>query len=310
MSDRIVRAIHTEHNLVLVACVATEAAREGRRRHGLARSSAALLGQTLTGGLLIAALQKSEQTRINIQVECDGPAGGVFVDATPAGQVRGFVRNRSVAFPPEPRFLAAPLLGATGYISVLRDVAGELYRGTVNIGEGDLSLNLETYFATSEQTATTLQLEALADGPEELGWVGGLLIQRLPGGDEAALDAVRARLRAGAIEHAVQGGARTAHALIDAVVGEDGAVDLLADQDATYFCACSRERVFRALMVLPNIDLVEMITQEGKASVDCDFCGAHYEVSEEELRRVLDAVDQRDAAQAEASHRPGGSSLN
>jgi molecular chaperone Hsp33 len=310
MTDRIVRALQTEQNLVIVSCVATHAAREARRRHELAPSSAALLGQTLTGGLLVAALQKSERTRVNLQVECDGPARGVFVNATPAGQVRGFIRNKSLDFRPEPRFLAAPLLGGAGTLSVLRELDGEFYRGNVTMGEGDLSLNLETYFATSVQTPTAVQLEALADDAEALGWVGGILIQQLPGGDGKALEALRARLRTGVVERAVRAGARTAHALLEAVTGEDSAVDLLADQDATYFCSCSRERVFRALTVLPNIDLVEMITQEGKASVDCDFCGAHYEVTEEELRRVLDAVDQRDAAQAEAAHRSGGSALN
>jgi molecular chaperone Hsp33 len=310
MSDRIVRALQTEHNLVIVSCVATGAAREARRRHELAPSSAALLGQTLAGGLLIAALQKSEKTRVNVQIECDGPARGVFVNANPAGQVRGFIRNKGVSFRPEPRFLAAPLLGSSGSVAVLRDVEGQFYRGLVDLGEGDLSLNLESYFATSEQTATTLQLEALADGPEELGWVGGILIQQLPGGNAAALNTLRERLRGGAVEQAVRAGARSAHALIEAVLEHEGAVDLLADQEALYFCSCSRERVFRALTVLPNIDLVEMITQEGKASVDCEFCGAHYEVGEDELRRALDEVDERDAARAARASRSGGGAVN
>ena len=310
MSDRIVRALLKDANLLAVVCVATEVAREGRRRHGLAPSSAALLGEALSAGLMVASLQKSEQTRINLQVECDGPARGLFVDADPEGRTRGYIRNKTVRFPPEPRFSTAPLLGKTGYVSVLRSVDGELYRGAVGIESGDLSREIEGYFASSDQTDTTLQLEALATGDEELGWVGGVLIQRLPDGDADVLAQLREKLRSGAVEAAVRSGLTTAHALLGEITG-GLASDLLADQEVQYFCPCSRERVFRALTVLPNIDLVEMITQEHKALVDCEFCGAHYEVTEAELREILDAVDRRDAAQEGGADRErGGGTLN
>ena len=309
MSDRIVRALLTDSNLLTVACVATQVAREARQRHGLAPSSAALLGEALSAGLMVASLQKAEGTRVNLQVECDGPARGLFVDADPEGRTRGYVRNRTIRFPSTPRFHTAPLLGMTGYVSVLRSVGGEIYRGAVNIETGDLSRDLESYFATSDQTDTAIQLEAIATDGDELGWVGGVLIQRLPDGDAVALARLRERLKFGAIETAVRDGFTTAHALLGALLGEHTS-DLIADQAALYHCSCSRERVFRALTVLPNVDLVEMITQEHKAEVDCEFCGQHYDITERELREILDAVDRRDAAQENDGGRGGSGPLN
>jgi molecular chaperone Hsp33 len=300
MADRIVRAFIKSANLLMVSCVATDAAREARRRHGLASSSGLLLGEGLTAGLMLASLQKGDDTRINVQLECDGPARGFFIDADTAGRVRGYVKNKAVRFPPAPRFVAAPLLGKTGYVSVLRDVEGEFYRGSVGIETADLSRALETYFANSEQTDTTIQIEALASGGEELGWVGGLLVQRLPDGDEAALERIRRKLHQDALFTAVRGGAVTAHAVAEAILGADD-LDLLADYEVQYACRCSRERVLRALSTLTNVDIMEMISEDGKASANCDFCGATYEITEAELREVLDSIDHRDAERGKAS---------
>lgn len=294
MSDRIVRGLLAESNLMVVAVTATGVAHEARRRHGLAPSSAALLGSGLCAGTLIAALQKSDTTRVNLQVECDGPVRGLFVDCDTHGRSRGYVRAKMVRFPPEPRFREAPLLGTKGYLSVLRDIDGQFYRGSVELKERDLSLDLEHYFQTSEQVDTALQLDVLSTDDDELGWVGGILVQRLPDGDADALEELRKRLRAGIVEATVRSGRSSAHQLLEAVAGAK--VELLYDSEATYFCPCSKERVLRAISTLTNLDLVEMIQQDHKAEIDCDFCGAHYLISEPELQEVLDLIDARDAA--------------
>lgn len=293
--DRLVRALHDGWNLAFYAAHGTGLAREARKRHKLAPSSAAMLGQGLVAGTLLAALQKEETTRINLQLECNGPIRGIFVDSHPNGRVRGYARNKSVNFPVEDRFDAEPLLGTDGYVSVLRDRDGDFYRGSVGLEHHDLSLALEHYFATSEQTDTALRLETLAVDGDELGWVGGVLVQRLPGGDEEAFARIRERLHSGIVERMAREGASPL-SLLEKVA--DVSLDLLADSPLEYWCPCTRERVLRALSTLSNVELADMISRDGKAEADCDFCGAHYVVSEDELREVLSWVDERDARRA------------
>ena len=55
------------------------------------------------------------------------------------------------------------------------------------------------WFASSEQVATALDLCVLPDGDEPLGDVVGLLVQRLPDGDEQAVEEARARIAEGAL---------------------------------------------------------------------------------------------------------------
>lgn len=296
MADRIVRALHPRANLLLIACTATDAAREARRRHGLAPSSAAFLAQGMAAGALLGALQKAESTKVNLQVECDGPVRGLFVDADTAGRVRGYVRAKNVRFPGGPRFEAAPLLGGEGYVSVLRDRDGEFYRGSVGLDSRDLSLDLERYFRVSEQVDTAVQVEVLSSDEDELGWVGGVLVQKLPDGDAEELSRLRQALREGALERAGRAG-QGPFPVLEAIASPEP-LELLARHELTYFCPCTRERVLRALTTLPNTELADMIARDKKAEVNCDFCGEYYLIDESELRSVLALVDAGDAAES------------
>lgn len=302
MSDRIFRALVKDADLVVIACVATDTAREARRRHQLATSSAALLGEGLAAGLLLGALQKHERTRVNLQVEGDGPARGFFVDADTQGRVRGYVKVKTLgtSVPAGQRFATSGLVGRGGYVSVLRDIDGEFYRGSVGLEHGDLSQDLEHYFHTSEQVDTTLRTEVITAEDEPLGWVGGVLVQRLPDGDSEALAEIRARLQAGAVAEAVLGGARSAQELVMKLLGEDR-LELLADYEASYHCPCSKDRVVRALMTLPAVDVFEMLHEDKQAEANCDFCGEQYVVNAEELQQILDQIDERDARAEQAA---------
>jgi molecular chaperone Hsp33 len=126
---------------------------------------------------------------VNLQIECDGPVRGLFVDADPDGNVRGYVRGPSVHFPGDPRAGARAALGGSGFLSVLRDLgSGQFYRGHVELRALDIARDLDRYFEESEQVATALDLRVVPRDGEPLGEVAGLLVQKLPDGDAAALE--------------------------------------------------------------------------------------------------------------------------
>src|SRR5438477_139425 len=92
VADRLVRGWFPDKGLKASVAVLTRAAREGQRLHGLHDVSAMMLAQGLAAGTLLASLQK-DQTRVNLQLECDGPLRGLFVDAGADGYLRGYVKN-------------------------------------------------------------------------------------------------------------------------------------------------------------------------------------------------------------------------
>jgi molecular chaperone Hsp33 len=285
MPDRLVRGLLPERGLRAVHVRVTETARVARMLHGLYPTAAHLFAEGLAAGLLVASLQK-EQSRVNLQVECDGPLRGLLVDADPDGNVRGYVRAPQIHFPgSDPAAAARAALGGSGFISVLRDLGGgNFYRGQVALEALELARDLERFFLESEQVATALDLAVVPREGEPLGEVAGILLQRLPGGDDDALAAIRERLRAGAFRQAVARGAGAQDA-ISAVAG--GGFELLADLEVAYRCGCGEERARVAVSALGPEGLREVLASEREAVVTCEFCRQRYVVGEAELREML-----------------------
>lgn len=287
MSDCICRGLYPSRGIRVVFARVTETARLGRMLHGLYPTSAHLFAQGLAGGVLIAALQKQEDAHANLQLECDGPVGGFLVDADASGNVRGYVRHAEVGFPGDPARGAHAALGGTGHLTVLRPMAdGGYYRSTVELADFDLPADLRRWFASSEQVATALDLCVLPNGEEPLGDVVGLLVQRLPDGDDREIDSARARVSAGALAEAM---ARDPHpqAVIEAVLGEG--FELMADLEVAYRCGCDHGRARAAVSALGVTGIDEVLAAERQVVIDCQFCKKRYVLDEPELREIREA---------------------
>jgi molecular chaperone Hsp33 len=293
MSDKLCRGLVPARGLRAVYVRVGDTARMARMLHGLYPTAAHLFGEALAAGALLGALQK-DGARVNLQVECDGPAGGLFVDADGAGNVRGYVRHPQVNFPGDPARGAHAALGSSGFLSVLRDLGGgQHYRSAVELEALSLTGDLRRWFASSEQVATALDLAVVPRDGEPLAEVAGILVQRLPDGDDAAVASVRAELAAGALRDAAARGA-SAQESIAAVCG-DG-FELLADTEIAYRCGCSPERARVAVSALGQEGIAEVLANEREAVVTCEFCRARYVVPEGELREIARRLAAQEAS--------------
>ena len=289
MPDRLVRGLLPSEGLRAVHVRVSETARIARMLHGLYPTAAHLFAESLAAGLLVASLQK-DRSRVNVQLECNGPVRGLFVDADLEGNVRGYVRHPHVHFPGDPVAGARAALGSSGFLSVMRDLGGgNFYRGQVELLAMGVAADLGRYFAESEQVATALDIAVVPHPDEPLGDVAGVLVQRLPGGHEAALEAMRARLAAGAFREALARGSG-AQAAIAAVAGEG--FELLADLEVAYRCGCSLERARMAVSALGRQGILDVLESEGEAVVTCEFCRQRYVVGDEDLRDMVRRLEQ------------------
>lgn len=292
-SDRVCRGLVPARGLRAVFARVGDTARMSRVLHGLYPTAARLFGEALAAGALLGALQK-DRGRVNLQLQCDGPLRGLFVDADADGNVRGYVREPKVDFPGDAARGARAALGGSGFLSVLRDQGqGQFYRSAVELEELTLAGDLRRWFAASEQVGTALDLAALPREGEPLGEVAGILVQRLPDGDEAALEEVRARLAGGALARGLAAGL-PAQELIRAVAG-DG-FELLGDVELAYRCGCSMSRARAALSALGVDGIADVLANEKESVITCEFCHARYVLGEAELRDL----QQKLAAQAPA----------
>ncbi|MDY7226904.1 Hsp33 family molecular chaperone HslO [Hyalangium rubrum] len=294
MADELVSGLLKDVDVRVVLALTSELSRKARDTHQSQAASAALLSQGLTAAALMGALQKGP-ARINVQLECDGPLRGFFVDGDNAGVVRGYTKNPHVKHVgAEGQWHWRPVLGNKGYISVLRDIGeGEHYRSSVELERFDFVEDLERYFAISDQVATQLTLEQFpltGNGTTEpLGLVAGVLLQPLPNGDREAFQALGRQIKQGFPQalraHGAEGGA----AILKALLPERTDLEIMSRYPLSFACTCSRERVKTALLAMGREELTDMLQKEGKAEVTCQFCTTQYVIPGEEIRALLQA---------------------
>ncbi|NTX61255.1 Hsp33 family molecular chaperone HslO [Myxococcus sp. CA051A] len=292
MSDELVSGLLKKSDVRVVLALTTDLSRQARATHHTAPAAAALLSQALTAAALLGALQKGD-SRVNLQVECDGPLRGLFVDGDTSGLVRGYVKNTLVEYVGGggDQYFWRPVLGNKGFLSVLRDLGGgEHYRSSVELEHFDLAADLERYFHQSDQLPSRLvlaQLPAQLDGKtESLGVVAGLLIQPLPGADLEAFQALGERLRHAApsvlLAHAASGGAAVLRALLP-----EADFEVMSRYPLRFGCSCSEDRVKRALLAMGREELQDLLEKEGQAEATCQFCTTRYVIPGEEIRSML-----------------------
>jgi len=277
----------------VVAVTSTGVAREAARRHGATGAAAVALGRGLTAGLLLATLTKDDE-RVTLQVLGDGPLGSLTVDASAGGTARAYVKNPRLSSPtpaPGQRGELAGVIGQTGLISVVRDLGlRDTFGGQTPIVSGEIDQDVEHYLNTSEQIDSALACDALLDESGQLVAVAGILVQALPGSVAGPqLEAARAHLHGGGFTRAA---ALTApdgdlEGLVAQVLGPTlGHVQLLNVRPVRFHCPCSRSRAGASLSLLGQAELSDIILDDGRAEVTCNFCGSRYEFTEADLENI------------------------
>ena len=78
-----------------------------------------------------------------------------------------------------------------GELTVIKDLGlKEPYMGTIALVSGEIADDLTAYFYISEQQNSSVALGVKVERDLSIGAAGGMIIQMLPGAEEAAVDAL------------------------------------------------------------------------------------------------------------------------
>ena len=267
----------------------TQLVQRAKDTHGLSRIATAALGRTLSAAAMMGSMLKGEEDSLTVQIKGGGPIGTVLAVAHSDVTVKGYVDNPTVDLPRTgPKLPVGEAVGKDGRLTVIKDMRlREPYTGQVNLVSGEIAEDFALYFTASEQTPSLVALGVLvSDTAVEAA--GGVIIQMLPGADEAAIASVEES--AGLFSN-ISGSMKEDH--IDGVVERLlGGLrpQILEERKPRYLCDCSRARVEKALIALGRAELKDMIAQQKGAEVSCHFCGRRYTFDEGELRAILAAA--------------------
>ncbi len=89
MTDYIVRATAAGNQIRAFAATTKDTVEAARQAHNTSPVATAALGRLLTAGTMMGSMMKNESDLLTLQIQCDGPIGGLTVTADNQGRVKG-----------------------------------------------------------------------------------------------------------------------------------------------------------------------------------------------------------------------------
>ncbi|UCH24373.1 MAG: Hsp33 family molecular chaperone HslO [Trueperaceae bacterium] len=273
----LLRGIAADGGIRVIAADTTALVDEARTRHRATPTAGAALGRTLTGALLLAhVLLKNPQDRVTVSLRGDGPLGGVIADAGLDGEVRGYVKNPQLSLRPreDGKLDVGRAVGSSGEIEVIRSHApyGDPYSSSLELVTGEVAEDIAVFLARSEQINSAVLLGVYFENGT-VAKAGGVVLQALPGADEAALTLLEANIRAlGQLTEAMR---RTSLVAVLEELCWGLSFELLTPTGLplSFSCRCSEAKALDAIAFFSPVERDRMVAEDGGAEVVCHWCG-------------------------------------
>lgn len=227
------------------------------------------LGKLMAASALMSATLKYEG-RLCLQVRLPGDVSLIQAETTNTGDLRAIAR-----YDESKEIETVELVGGQLVIT-LEPAVGKPYQGIVPLDGTQLNEALENYFKQSEQLGSRFWLEC--DGII----ASGFMLQQLPtseGSDADAWDRLSHLASTLKDEELLQLNNETIlHRLY-----HDEEVRLYDDESLRFACTCSKERIGNAIQQMGLEELLDVVAEQGKVSVDCQFCLQHYSFNKEQV---------------------------
>lgn len=288
MSDTLLRALARNAGIQITAAVTTELVERARQIHKTLPVATAALGRTLTATAMMGSQLKVDDGSITVQFKGNGPLGAIVCVGDSDGYVRGYLQNPACDLPLRADGKLAVGAGVgRGYLMVIKDIGlKEPVTGTVALVNGEIAEDLTRYFAESEQIPSACALGVLVDTDQSVKCAGGYLVQLMPGIQDADIDRLEANLAKADSMTAMLDHGMTLEEIVQTVL--DGfEVEFLQSDTIGYRCACTRDKVTRALISMGREELSQMAGEQEVSEVTCQFCDKVYAFTGDELREIL-----------------------
>ena len=183
----------------------------------------------------------------------------------------------------------------------------EPYVGRIDLVSGEIGEDLTAYFFLSEQQPSSVALGVKIntglydacgrrhDHPDAAGGQTG--ISGRAGKAAGEMDSISSLIG----EIAENSAGKTEKAVLDSLLDrifkplpEEFAVERLEYRDIKWDCDCSIERLEQVVISIGSKDLQEIIEEDEKAELTCQFCGSKYQFDKEHLERLLKESMQRE----------------
>ena len=295
MKDQIIKFLAHDGKISVVCASTTNLVEEARKLHDLSPLATAAMGRVLTITALIGAEMKNKTDKLTIQIKGNGPIGKIVAVSDNTPHIKACIANSHADLPLNEfgKLDVGGAIGNEGFINVIKDIGlKEPYIGISPLTSGEIAEDFANYFQTSEQRQTAVALGVLVD-KDGVRSSGGYIISPMPDATEEEISKIEQSIfQAGAISKMLDNNL-TLKEIAQKITGDEN-VKLMDDSiEPVYECGCNKDKFAEGLMTLGEEQLKELIEEDEKAEIQCQFCNQLYNFSKEELEKILEEVQQR-----------------
>lgn len=220
--------------------------------------AARFLAEGLAAAALLGAETSEQDEVVSLQMKCSGPLGGLNVECTAAGTLRGYTERKVLDdFDGLGKADPRKVVGDARW-QVTRSVPGKI------ISQG-ISTSLDGYLAGSLQRRATIRVEAEVGDDCTVASARGVLVEDLP---DAVGGLVSCRLQ----------DLKSIFVSPRRILGELGlkCAELKRTTPLSFACRCSQERAEAIVAALPE---AERAALPKPATIVCHMCGHAFTVA-------------------------------
>ncbi len=227
------------------------------------------LGKLMAASALMSATLKYEG-RLCLQVRLPGDVTLIQAETTDTGDLRAIARYD------ESKEIDSVELKGGQLVITLEPAVGKPYQGIVPMDSNLLNEAFEHYFQQSEQLGSRFWLEC--DG----NVASGFMLQQLPSSKENDADAWDRLSHLASTLKAEELLTLDNETILHRLYHEEE-VRVYDPEALRFACTCSKERIGNAIERMGYEELMDVIAEQGKVSVDCQFCLQHYSFNKEQI---------------------------
>ena len=290
MADTILRGVSADGAIRIFAAETTDIVNRAVQIHKTFPTPTAALGRLLTAASMMGWMLKGDNDTITLRIKGDGPIEGVIAVGDSNGNVKGYVVNPNAIV--EHKYPGKLDVGkgiGQGTLCVICDLGlKEPYVAQMELVSGEIAEDITAYYATSEQVPSAVALGVLVDTDGSVIKAGGFILQLMPDAtDETAQILEKNLANAKPITTMLSDGMSLEDIIFSVTEGFSMLISNKEVCNPEYKCDCTRERVEKALISMGKQEMEDLIKEEGKAELTCQFCDKVYNFNKQELEDLL-----------------------
>ncbi len=281
MNDLLYKGHFKGLDIAFTYTVCTAAVNEAVIRHDCDPAAAHILGRSMAGALLAAAILPEGQ-RLNATWKYKGGLKTIVVDAGQDGTVRSLISPEHLS---DVGGAHERLYGEMGELQVIVSDKGLIANsGTTPISLHDAVSDLAYHYCISDQVETGMSamIGFNPDPKKPVHLCQGWMIQALPNTDLERFDRIRRHMEYPGFRELLGHGSEAegyfeqiAKALIGDEPGFEG-IHMESCPPPRFKCTCSKEKMGAVLRSIPIPDRMTIVKRNEPIGISCQFCNERY----------------------------------